>query len=195
MKKSTYKLKSWELALLMALCITFVVGLWAERTQSELSAKLVRLHVIAASDSEADQAAKLRMRDEVLNILSPALSRCTTQAEAAALIREHTPELEALGDVTITLTEEYYPTRHYDTFSLPAGDYLSLQIKMEEARGQNWWCVVFPPLCTEAVAEPARDAFYALTDEETGLITGQSGSYVLRFRVVEWWNKCKNALS
>lgn len=185
MKKHT--LKTWEVALGLALCITVCTGLWAENTQEELSAKLVRLHVIAASDSEEDQAAKLQMRDEVLAILSPALAGCATQEEAAAVIREHTPELEALGDVTVTLTEEYYPTRHYNSFSLPAGEYLSLQVRMEEALGQNWWCVVFPPLCTEAVAEPAEDAFYALTDEETGLITGESGGYVLRFRVVDWW--------
>lgn len=189
-----HTLKTWEIALAAALCITLCTGLWAENTQQTLSAKLVRLHVIAASDSEEDQAAKLQMRDEVLAILSPALAGCTTQEEAAAVIRAHTPELEALGNVTVTLGEEYYPTRHYDVFSLPAGEYLSLQVRMEEALGQNWWCVVFPPLCTEAVAEPAEDAFYALTDEETGLITGESGGYVLRFRVVEWWNELKKAL-
>lgn len=189
-----HTLKTWEIALAAALCITFCTGLWAENTQKDLSAKLVRLHVIAASDSAEDQAAKLRMRDEVLSILSPALADCATREEAAAVIRAHTPELEALGDVTVTLGEEYYPTRHYDGFSLPAGDYLSLQVRMEEALGQNWWCVVFPPLCTEAITEPAEDAFYALTDDETGLITGENGGYVLRFRVVEWWNKLKNAL-
>lgn len=185
MKKHT--LKTWELALAAALCITVCTGLWADRTQNDLAAKLVRLHVIANSDSPEDQAAKLRMRDRVLSILSPALKDCATREEAAAAIEAHRTELEALGDVTVTLTTEYYPTRHYDGFSLPAGEYLSLQVRMEQALGQNWWCVVFPPLCTEAVAEPAEDAFYFLTDEETGLITGETGSYVLRFRVVEWW--------
>lgn len=187
-----HTLKTWEVALAAALCVTVCTGLWAGRTQDELAAKLVRLHVIAASDSEEDQAAKLEMRDRVLAILSPALADCETQAEAAAVIREHTPELEALGDVTVTVTEEYYPTREYDGFALPAGEYLSLQVRMEEALGQNWWCVVFPPLCTEALAEPAEDAFYALTDEESGLITGENSGYVLRFRVVEWWEKLKN---
>ena len=178
---------TWSTVLPASLCITVCSGLWPHGTHEEMSDKLVRLHVIANSESETDQAAKLQMRDRVLAILSPALANCATQAEAAAVIREHTPELEALGDVTVTLTEEYYPTRYYDGFALPAGDYLSLQIRMEEALGQNWWCVVFPPLCTEAVAEPAEDVFYALTDEETGLITGKSSGYVLRFRVVEWW--------
>lgn len=185
MKQHT--LKPWEIALAAALCIIVCTGLWAGNTQDQLSQKLVRLHVIGASDSSEDQAAKLRIRDDVLAILSPALKDCQTQEDAAAVIRRYTPELEALGDVTVTLTEEYYPTRVYDTFSLPAGDYLSLQVRIGAAAGRNWWCVVFPPLCTEAVAEPAEDAFYILSDEDTGLITESTAGYALRFRVVDWW--------
>lgn len=190
-----HTLKTWEVALLMALCITFSTGLWAERTQSALSEKLVRLHVIANSDSEADQAEKLRMRDRVLAVLAPVLHDCETIAEAEAVIKAHAGELEALGDVTVTLTEEYYPTRHYDTFSLPAGNYLSLQVRLGEARGRNWWCVVFPPLCTEAVAEPAADVFAALPEDEAALITEENGGYILRFRIVDWWGKLKGALA
>lgn len=190
-----HTLKTWELALLMALCITFSTGLWAERTQSALSEDLVRLHVIANSDSEADQAEKLRMRDRVLTLLAPLLADCGTVAEAAAVIEAHTGDLEALGNVTVTLTEEHYPTRHYDTFSLPAGNYLSLQIRLGEARGRNWWCVVFPPLCTEAVAEPAADVFAALPEDEAALITGDGDGYILRFRIVDWWGKLKGALA
>ena len=179
----------------MALCITFSTGLWAERTQSVLSEDLVRLHVIANSDSAEDQAEKLRMRDRVLALLTPLLADCGTIAEAAAVIEAHTGELEALGDVVVTLTEEYYPTRHYDTFSLPAGEYLSLQVRLGEARGRNWWCVVFPPLCTEAVAEPAADVFASLPEDEAALITGQDETYILRFRIVDWWGKLKGALA
>ncbi len=193
MKKRTYKLKSWELALLLALCITFAWGLWADRTQNELAAKLIRLHVIANSDTPADQAAKLQMRDRVLEILSPALAECKTQMEAADVIEAHREELEALGPVSVTISPEYYPTRHYDTFSLPAGEYLSLRVSMGEAAGRNWWCVVFPPLCVEALADPAEDAVSCLSEAEHALITGEDG-YILRFRVVDWWEKMKAAL-
>lgn len=193
MKKRTYKLKSWELALLMALCITFAVGLWAERTQQELAGKLIRLHVIANSDSEHDQAEKLVLRDKVLAILAPALADCRTQDEAAAVIEAHRDTLESLGPVEVNLGYEYYPTRAYDTFSLPAGEYLSLQVRMGEAEGKNWWCVAFPPLCTEAVAEPTEEAISLLTEDENALITGADG-YILRFRVVDWWHEIKNAL-
>ena len=190
-----HTLKTWELALIAALCITFATGLWAENTQTRLSEKLVRLHVIANSDEAEDQAEKLRMRDSVLALLAPLLENCNTPAEAAAVIEAHTEELEALGDVSITLSREYYPTRHYNTFSLPAGEYLSLQVRMEEALGQNWWCVVFPPLCTEAVAEPAADVFAALTKDETALITGDGEGYILRFRILDWWGRLKGALA
>ena len=193
MKKRTYRLKTWELALLLALCIAFAWGLWAEQTQKELAEKMIRLHVIANSDTEADQAAKLQMRDRVLEILAPALAECKTQSEAAEVIRAHRTELEALGDLSVTVSTEYYPTRVYDTFSLPAGEYLSLQVRMGAAEGKNWWCVVFPPLCTEALAEPAEEAFAALTGTERAIITGEDG-YIFRFRVVDWWNEIKNAL-
>lgn len=194
MKKRTYRLKTWELALLMALAVTLVTGLWAERTRRGLSENLVRLHVVANSDSEADQAAKLRMRDEVLALLSPLLESCGTLAEAMAVIDAHRPELEALGAVTVELGLEYYPTRHYETFSLPAGEYVSLRVNMGAAEGRNWWCVVFPPLCTEALADEAEDAFALLDEDEKALLSGEEG-YIIRFRVVEWWGKLRRALS
>ena len=193
MKRCTYKLKTWELALLLALCITFAWGLWAERTQKEFAEKMIRLHVIANSDSPEDQAAKLQMRDKVLEILAPALAECKTQTEAAEVIRAHKTELEALGDLSVTVSTEYYPTRVYNTFSLPAGEYLSLQVHMGAAEGKNWWCVVFPPLCTEALAQPAEETFAALTDTETSIITGEDG-YIFRFRVIDSWEKIQAAL-
>lgn len=181
------KLKSWEAALLLALCVFFLSGLWAGRTQRDLAGGLVRLHVVANSDSEADQAAKLAMRDKVLDILSPLLATCENREEAVDIILTHSAQLEALGDVSVTLDTEYYPTRDYDSFSLPAGEYLSLRVVMGAGQGHNWWCVVFPPLCTEALAEPDTDAFRILDEDEEGLVTQDGAGYVVRFRLVEWW--------
>ena len=179
----------WELCLLTALCITFTAGMLAQKDQASLSEKLIRPHVVANSDSDGDQAEKLLIRDRALALLAPALTVCRTREEAEEVIRSHRTELEALGDVTMTLSEEFYPTRHYDSFSLPAGEYLSLRLTVGEGQGHNWWCVVFPPLCTEALAEESRDAFSSLTDEETALITGEEPAYELRFRVVELWGR------
>lgn len=180
--------------MLLALCIFFCAGMWAGNTQADLSDRLVRLHVIANSDSPEDQARKLQIRDQVLTILTPCLAQCESREEAADIILSHRAELEALGDVTVTLDTEYYPTREYDTFSLPAGEYLSLRIIVGEGQGRNWWCVVFPPLCTEALAEPATDVFGFLPDDETGLITQDGEGYLIRFRLVEWWNELAQAL-
>ena len=188
------KLKRWELALLMALCVTLCTAAWAQNEQAQLAGELVRLHVIANSDSLEDQAAKLQMRDKVLAVLSPALQNCENRDDAVNIIYSCLPRLEALGDVSVTLREEYYPARDYATFSLPAGRYLSLQVTMGAGAGENWWCVVFPPLCTEALAEEDTDAFLALDDSQLSLITQDTEGYDLRFRVVDWWGQLTAAL-
>lgn len=188
-------LKRWELALLMALCVTFCTAAWAGSRQQHLAGDLVRLHVIANSDSPEDQAEKLQMRDKVLAILSPALKNCGSRDLAVDIILSCMPRLEALGDVSVTLDEEYYPARDYATFSLPAGKYLSLRVVMGSGAGQNWWCVVFPPLCTEALAEEDADAFLSLDDSELSLITQEGEGYDLRFRVVDWWGSLTGLLS
>lgn len=192
MKKFT--LRPWEIALILSLGITFCAGVWADKTQKTLSGEMIRLHVIANSDSTEDQAAKLQMRDRVLALLKPVLNECSTRDEAIEAIRAHKSELEALGDVTVTLGTEYYPTREYDTFSLPAGEYVSLRVVMGAGRGKNWWCVVFPPLCDEALAEQTEDAFLPLDDEQAALITQETEEYELKFRVVDWWGQLKEFL-
>lgn len=191
-----YKLHSWEAALLIALCVTLCVGLWADRSQRELSDQLVRLHVVANSDSPEDQAEKLQTRDRALALLSPLLSDCGNRDDAVNIILSHREELEALGDVSVQVGREYFPTRRYSTFSLPAGEYTSLRLTLGDGAGHNWWCVVFPPLCTEALAEgETADAFFSLDEESADLITGQAGEYDLRFRVVEWWGELKERLT
>ena len=196
-QNDSHKLRTWELALLMALCLTFCGGMLADADQRTLSGDLVRLHVIGNSDTDADQAEKLQTRDRVLEILTPLLKDCRSQADAVDIINSHQAELEALGDLRVAVGREYYPTRRYNTFSLPAGEYLSLRVTLGEGAGKNWWCVIYPPLCTEALAEPAResDAFLALDRDEAGLITQDGPAYELRFRVAEWWGSLRSALS
>lgn len=183
------KLKPWEIALLIALCILFCAGMWARGAQEDLAESMVRLHVVARSDSADDQAEKLQLRDRVLDILSPALAGCASRADAVNIILDRQAELEALGDVSVSLGEEYYPTRDYATFSLPAGQYLSLRVTMGQGQGKNWWCVVFPPLCTEALAEPAQDAFQQLAPADAATVTQDGDGYVIRFRLLDWWGK------
>lgn len=187
------KLKTWELALLFALCLTLCVGTWAEGRQQAISGGLVRLHVIAASDSEAEQALKLRVRDDVLSYLSPKLDGLTGFDEAQRLIKNELPNIKAAAEksaegrkIQVYLSEEYYPTREYESFTLPAGKYQSLRVIIGEGEGQNWWCVVFPPLCLSAAEQ--EKAMDAMGNEERGIITEAEG-YEIKFRLVELWGE------
>ena len=186
------------LSVAFALCVTAVWAIDAHNTQQGLADKMIRLHVLANSDSEADQALKLEVRDAVLAQAEDILRRCGTMEEAQAQLEAALPDLEALGEaavslngcdypVTAALSWEDYPTREYDTFTLPAGRYLSLRLTIGAGEGRNWWCVVFPPLCNAVTREDFTGSAEAagLTEEEVALITQESRGYVVRFKVVE----------
>lgn len=197
MKRSTICL----LSLLFALAAT---AAWAaadaHETQEDLAGKLIRLHVLANSDSQTDQAVKLRVRDAVLEAAEAQLEDCATVEAAEAQLTELLPELEAMASsvlaengfdypVQAALTWEDYPTREYDTFTLPAGRYLSLRVRLGEGAGQNWWCVVFPPLCLGSVSETTEEtaALGGLSQEEVALMTGETEGYVVKFKAIELW--------
>ena len=191
------RLRRWETALLAAVCVALLTGVRAGAVQRDLAEKVIRLHVIAVSDSPEDQAVKLQVRDAVLAYLEPALEGVADVREAEEVLKQLLPELEELArgtsgesQVAATLDREVYPTREYDTFSLPAGEYLSLRLEIGPAQGKNWWCVVFPPLCA-AAAEDA-DALTALLDgDDAALVTGDGEGYVLKFRLMELWDQLR----
>lgn len=187
-------------ALLAALVWTG--ALLADRQR--LSRDLVRLHVVAASDSADAQEQKLMVRDAVLESLRQGLADLTDVEQAKEYIRQHLPELERIanevlssagsGDrAAVSLTEEAFPTREYDTFSLPAGIYESLRIVIGEGEGHNWWCVVFPELCLPATVEGFEDAAEAggFPDSLTGALSGEDG-YQIRFFFLDLLGKVEN---
>ena len=188
-----YKLKLWETAALCALCLTLCLGAWAQGRQQELSSSLVRLHVIAASDEPEEQELKLRVRDSVLEYLTPLLDGSESSEDAQSVISKNLGSIQQAASrcaegrrVRVTLGSEYYPTREYESFTLPAGQYRSLRVILGEGKGHNWWCVVFPPLCVSAAAQDA--ALDAMSEPDRGLITEADG-YELRFRIVELWGE------
>lgn len=130
-----YRLKIWETAALCALCVTLCVCAWAQGRQQDISSSLVRLHVIAASDEAAEQELKMRVRDSVLEYLTPVLDSAESPAQAKSIISAELPNIRAAAEkcaegrtVRVTLGSEYYPTREYESFSLPAGQYSSLRV-------------------------------------------------------------------
>lgn len=202
-KTGKSKLKIWECALLMALCITLLSGLWAQAAQNRLAGELVRLHVVAVSDSERDQAIKLKVRDAVLDYLAPKLEGLQSTQSALNVISGELDTLQFIAktvtalegescSVSAELARESFPTRYYDTFSLPAGDYVSLRITLGDGGGKNWWCVVFPPLCVNSVE--TEDAFGELSEENEKLIKTEDGEYVLKFRIIEIFENIRRNL-
>ena len=195
------KIKKWEIALLAAILIAIFVGSVSSR-QTELSDNLIRLHVVANSDSEEDQALKLSVRDGILEELEEILKGCNDKAEAEALISRNIDALtqaasEAIFEkgeyftVTASITEEVFPTVEYDTFTLPAGEYSSLRVVIGEGEGQNWWCVVFPPLCLSIAEDTLSYEEMGLSDETFSIISEESGGYVVKFKLLEWISQIK----
>ncbi len=193
------RLHPWETALLLAACLSLLLGTWAGARQEMLANRLVRLHVIANSDSETDQAEKLRVRDAVLAYLAPKLEAAESVSDARKLLyRERDNILRAAQSetgraVTVTFTQEHYPTRDYGSFALPAGTYPSLRVILGAGAGHNWWCVVFPPLCTADSVE--RQAVETMRENDVRLITSDEKDVVIKFRILEWYDAIKEALT
>ena len=196
-KTKENKLRRWELALLLGVAAAALFTLWGVRSQSALADKVIRLHVIANSDSDADQALKLKVRDAVLEEAAQLVEEGSTLEETEAVLASHLEELARAGaavvgaegysyPVTASLEETWFPTKEYTDFSLPAGNYEALRVVIGEGDGKNWWCVVFPPLCLSSVSEVSEIAMASgLDGEDVKLITGESGGYVVKFKCME----------
>ena len=168
--------------------------------QRALADRIIRLHVVAASDDPLDQARKLAVRDALLPQIAALTADCADADEAAAALAEGLPALretafESLGTgetVSATLTEEVFPRRDYDSFSLPAGTYRALRVTLGAGAGHNWWCVAFPALCLPAGTEEAGERFAetarsaGLTPEEIELVSSDSESVQFKFRLLDW---------
>lgn len=187
------RLLAWCLLVLFtAFCLGSAETLW---TQERLAEKTVRLHVVANSDSEADQAQKLAVRDAVLPVIAELTTDCADAKQAREVLAAHLKEIQTAAQraagglaVSASVTDEAFPTRVYDTFTLPAGRYPALRIRIGAAQGHNWWCVVFPSLCEAATTDALEQcaAVGGFDEQETELITGGEETYEIRFKVFEW---------
>lgn len=169
-----------------------------------LNENLIRLHVVANSDSEEDQAIKLQVRDAVMESLRSAMADIDNVTEAKAYVRDHLPEIQRIanevliragqaGSAVVTLAREQFDTRTYETFRLPAGVYESLRIVIGTGEGHNWWCVVFPSLCIPATSSGFADiAVGAGFDSSlTAALEGQAG-YEIRFYLLDQLGRLEN---
>ncbi|MCI8332047.1 MAG: stage II sporulation protein R [Clostridiales bacterium] len=165
--------------------------------------KTVRLHVIANSDTQEDQSLKLKVRDAILAHIAPLLEGTENKEDAEAILRENIDLIQQTAEQTICdegfdnsvhidFDREYYPRREYEAVTLPAGHYLSMQVKIGENKGQNWWCVLFPMLCTTS-AKPEEELTQAgFTVNQIRLITDtDSARYKIKFKFLEIFESFK----
>ena len=193
----------------LGICALIVCLVWAAGIVSNkqlLQIGLIRLHVVAASDSETDQNLKLLVRDAVIRSLRENMDHVKDMEEAKAYLRENLPKIEALANgvlqnagihdtVTVSLRPEEFGTRVYDTFTLPAGVYEALRITIGAGEGHNWWCVVFPALCVGATVEEFEETAHCagLSDSLTAALAGED-EYEVRFLILDALGKLENFL-
>ena len=183
------------------LAITMLLSFLPTELEAEIYEDTVRLHILANSDSREDQALKIEIRDRILQKYGEDLRKYGTKSEAEASIKGLLPQIESDAErwvdemgyaysVRATLTKEWYETRDYGDFSLPCGIYTSLRIIIGSGKGQNWWCIMYPPLCTELACEdaPEDDGLIDYTKEEIKLIGG--GKYQIKFKILEELSRC-----
>ena len=189
------------LSIVAAILLLFV-GLLPVHGEEEIYDKVVRLHVLANSNSEEDQAVKLEVRDAILAVTVPLLQNCQTREEAVLLLEENRTLLSDTAravlrergfedTVHIEMGLESYPTRTYDSLCFPAGEYVSMRVSLGQGEGQNWWCCLFPPLCLDAATvgkEVAEDACISVgfTPTQYKIITeSDQPVYRARFKILE----------
>lgn len=163
-----------------------------------INEKVLRLHIIANSDSDIDQALKLKVRDGVLKQANELYNSCVDLDEAINITKSNLEKLNIVAkqivsnegfcyDTKVTICKEYFNTRYYDDFTLPAGCYNSLKIIIGSGEGHNWWCVLYPSVCISGATDDFNNV---LSEEERQAILNQK--YIPRFKLVEIYKKIKN---
>ena len=165
--------------------------------------KVFRLHVLANSDSEEDQALKLKVRDRILSYSDELFDQAQTKEDAEMLSQNSLEEIKLVAEeeihkqgydypVRVELTNMYFNTRHYQEITMPAGHYDALRVLIGSGEGKNWWCVMFPPMCLPA-AEESKELEDVLSASELKLVQGGT-KYEIKFKCVELFETMKNQL-
>ena len=205
MRKQLSKRNTAELAVLMGLIFTAVMSFARfDAACEDLRQNVLRLHIIANSNSEADQAVKLLVRDRILSETTDIFTGAAGLADAEKIAAERIGDIaeyaaETLEEngfgygATAEIGNSYFETREYETFTLPAGNYRSLIIRLGKAEGKNWWCVVFPAVCIPAAAQGAE--LSDSTSKASAEIAEHPQKYIMRFKAVEIFEDFKRRLN
>ena len=199
-----------RLSLIIFLLLTFIIVSaisYVSAVSTNISKSVFRLHVIANSDSEEDQNLKYIVRDNLINYMNSLTNNITSKDKAIEIAKEHKQDfydiakktIEENGydyDVNIEIGNSYFPTKYYGDITFPAGYYDALKVEIGNAKGQNWWCVMFPPLCfvdmsTGIVPNESKETIRKnLPEEEYALISDTSSKSInFKFKLIELFNK------
>ena len=192
------KLRTWE-KVLLAVCasvlLIFLIDLGVPSGEGQIYDSVIRLHVLAQSDSEEDQRIKLAVRDAIVAECADLFADTRTTEQALAQIQSAANDMERIADRVLkeqgapygakaVFGTETYPTREYDGVTFPAGEYLSLRILLGEGEGQNWWCCLFPPLCTSASSAEESLESVGIDTSSGKVFVGKK--YRFRLKILEW---------
>ncbi len=208
MKKFENLRRYFIISLLLIVYILFYTVSYANNISSDLGDSVFRLHVIANSDSNEDQNLKYLVRDNLINYMNNLCSNISSKEEAISIANNHINDFYSIAektiknngfnyDVKISIGNYLFPTKKYGDISLPAGYYDALKVEIGQAKGQNWWCVMFPSLCFVDVSngvvpdESKEELQSNLLDEEYNLISSTNFEYKLKFKIVEFFENSK----
>ena len=191
------------LAFLFFIYTTICAISYANYISTDIADSVFRLHVIANSDSDVDQNLKYVVRDKLLKYMDELCVNCSTKEEAISIAQQNIENFKQIASdtiknegfdysVNVRIGNFEFPTKHYGDISLPAGYYDALRVEIGEAKGQNWWCVMFPPLCFTDVTsgvvpeESKEDLEETLTDEEFSIVSDNSSfDFKIKFKILE----------
>ncbi|GAE00555.1 stage II sporulation protein R [Clostridium botulinum B str. Osaka05] len=189
-------------------CLNLIYGSTSSE-QKNISNKIIRFHVLANSDSIEDQSLKLKVKDEIIKHMMPKLDKSNSIDESRKILKENDKEIKKIAEniinkngykysVNTYLGQEQFPIKTYGNITLPQGQYEAYKIVIGNGQGQNWWCVMFPPLCFVDVTkgevstkETEQKMKKVLKEEELKSINNSKNSYEIKFKVVEEINRLK----
>ncbi len=204
MKNKKFK-HSVLLIFLLSLYVFIAAQSYVVAISTDLSNAVFRLHVIANSDTNEDQELKLKVRDSLLNYMNKICSNCTTKEEAISIAIQNKDEFQKIAEQTIlengynypikiNINNFYFPTKNYGDISLPAGMYDALRVEIGEAKGKNWWCVMFPSLCfvdisSGIVDEKAKGELEGELQEESYSVISETKKpdIKFKFKIIEFF--------
>ncbi|MBO5070716.1 MAG: stage II sporulation protein R [Roseburia sp.] len=204
---SNFRKKIWYIIAGTGVFLLFLTGMqYAKRLQlqQEIAEKILRFHVLANSDTEADQNLKLAVRDAVGSKMGALLSGASSKEECETIINNHINEIVATAmqvvakegynyGVQASLSDVDFPVKTYGSYTFPAGRYEALEVVIGEGAGHNWWCVMYPNMCFsgsvyEVVDEEAEESLQEVLSPEEYEAVLQSGEYEVQFKYLTFLN-------